>query len=147
MELTYPEELLLGGIDQFLHYGRRNAFSYSAGCTLDDSTATMFHNYVFPRDSQAGRYMAELTSLERDPVAGAVEWTEVSTVYSFLTVPFFSSLCGKLAAMDHCIVHMAAVSGIHLLYTDKTVVVFQLESRALLDVAGTYMALGGARLN
>lgn len=42
---------------------------------------------------------------------------------------------------------MAEVSGVHLLYTENIIVVFQLANRALMDVSGEYMPLGGARLN
>lgn len=147
MSFTYPEELLLSGIDQFLLYGRRNAFSYSAEVTLDDGTETQFSNYIFPRDSHAGRYLGELL--------GPKEWhfdagnmaVELTAVYPFLTQSFVTQYATRLSAIDETQTFLASVSGVHLLYTEKTIVVFQLASRALMDVSGNYMPLGGARLN
>ena len=147
MSFTYPEELLLSGINQFLLYGRRNAFSYSAGATLDDGTETQFTNYVFPRDCQAGRYLGELLGPKEGHFTVDNMGPELTQVYPFLTERFFIEYASHLSAMDEGRTYMAPVSGLHLLYTDKTIAVFQLANRALLDVSGSYMSLGGACLN
>lgn len=147
MSFTYPEELLLSGIDQFLLYGRRNAFSYSANVTLADGTETKFSNYIFPRNCHAGRYLGELIG------AGDAHFTtdnmnpELIGVYPFLSEGFFTKYRGELARVDAESTKLVSVSGVHLMYTDQTIVVFQLANRALMDVSGNYMPLGGARLN
>ena len=147
MELTYPEELLLTGIEEFLLYGRRNAFSYSAGVTLDDGTETQFSNYVFPRNCHAGRYLGELLGPKEGHYTVDNMGPELVKIYPFLTEAFFSRYCARLSAIDESRTFMAEVSGVHLLYTENIIVVFQLANRALMDVSGEYMPLGGARLN
>jgi hypothetical protein len=147
MEFTYPEELLLSGINQFLLYGRRNAFSYSAEVTLDDGVNTQFSNYIFPRNSHAGRYLGELLGPKEGHFSVDNMGSELTQIYSFLTEKFFSEYAGRLSGIDEDRTFAAPVSGLHLLYTEKTIVVFQLGYRALLDVSGDYMPLGGARLN
>ena len=147
MELTYPEELLLTGIEQFLLYGRRNAFSYSAGVTLDDGTETQFSNYVFPRNCHAGRYLGELLGPKEGHYTVDNMGPELVKIYPFLTEAFFSRYCARLSAIDESRTFMAEVSGVHLLCTENIIVVFQLANRALMDVSGEYMPLGGARLN
>ena len=145
--LTYPEELLLTGVEQFLLYGRRNAFSYSAEATLDDGTETQFSNYIIPRDSHAGRYLSDLLGPEGGHLDVSSASAELVSVYSFLTEPFFARYGSRLAEIDESHTRVAPVSGLHLLYTEKTIAVFQLANRAVMDVSGTYMPLGGSRLN
>ena len=147
MSFTYPEELLLSGIDQFLLYGRRNAFSYSAEVTLDDGTETKFSNYIFPRNCHAGRYLGELIDAGADHFTTDNMNPELVGVYPFLSDGFFTKYRGELARVDEESTKLASVSGVHLMYTEKTIVVFQLDNRALMDVSGNYMPLGGARLN